>query len=104
MEAARARLELCPVDAEEVEGLKVDDVQAAAAIHQHLRESSVDDDGVDDERVDAGVTTLSGWSSRSKEMGVFDQWRYWGTAILAAKTSRCSLLRCLAVSYVEGPP
>ena len=40
-------------DAEEVEGLEVDDVQAATAVHQHLRESGVDDDGVDDEWVDA---------------------------------------------------
>jgi hypothetical protein len=36
MEASGAWLELCPVDAEEVEGLEVDDVQAVAAVHQHL--------------------------------------------------------------------
>jgi len=54
METARAWLELRPFDTEEVEGLEIDDVQAAAAIHQYLRESSVDDDGVDDEWVDAG--------------------------------------------------
>ena len=103
MESTGAWLELRPVDAEKVEGLEVDDVQAAAAVHQHLRESGVDDDGVDDERVDTRGDYLVG-SSRSKVMGVLDQLRYWGTAILAAKTSRRSLLRCLAVSYVEGPP
>jgi len=53
-------LELRPVDAEKVEGLEVDDVQAAAAVHQHLRESGVDDDGVDDERVDARGDYLVG--------------------------------------------
>ena len=60
MEAARAWLELRPFDAEEVEGLEVDDVQAAAAIHQHLRESGVDDDRVDDEWVDARGDYLVG--------------------------------------------
>jgi hypothetical protein len=36
MESTGAWLELRPVDTEEVEGLEVDDVEAAAAIHQHL--------------------------------------------------------------------
>jgi hypothetical protein len=35
---------------------------------------------------------------------VLDQLRYWGTAILAAKTSQHSLLRYLVVNCVEGPP
>ena len=48
MKAARAWLELRPFNVEEVEGLKVNDVQAAAAIHQYLGEPSVDDDGIDD--------------------------------------------------------
>ena len=34
MEAACARLELCSLDAEEVESLEVDDVEDATAIHQ----------------------------------------------------------------------
>ena len=54
MKAACAWLELRPFNAEEVKGLEVNDVQAAAAIHQYLRESSVDDDGIDDKRVNAG--------------------------------------------------
>jgi len=60
MEATGAWLELRPVDAEKVESLEVDDVQAAATIHQHLRESGVDDDGVGDERVDARGNYLVG--------------------------------------------
>jgi len=52
VESTGARLELRLVDAEEVEGLEVDDVEAAAAVHQYLGEPGVDDDGVDDERVD----------------------------------------------------
>jgi len=103
MESAGAWLELCPIDAEKVEGLEVDDIQAATAVHQHLRESGVDDDGVDDERVDARGDYLVGVVVSIEGDGVFDQLRYWGTAILAAKTSWRSLLCCLAVSCVEGP-
>ena len=33
VEAARARLELCSLDAQEIESLEVDDVEAVAAIH-----------------------------------------------------------------------
>jgi len=54
METTRAWLELRPLYAKKVEGLEVNDVQAIAAVHQYLRESSVDDDGVDDKSVDAG--------------------------------------------------
>ena len=36
MKDARAWLELCPFDTEEVKGLDIYDVQAAAAIHQYL--------------------------------------------------------------------
>ena len=50
-----------------------------------------------------GATTLSGWLLRSKVMGVLDQLRYYGTTIVAMKTSRRSLLRCHEVSCVEGP-
>jgi len=52
MEASRASLELCSFDPQEVESLEVIDVEAAAAVHQHLGESGVDDDGVDYEWVD----------------------------------------------------
>ena len=58
METVSARLELCSLDAKEVKGLEVDDVEAT--VHQHLRELGVDDDGVDDERVDAGSDNLVG--------------------------------------------
>ena len=54
MEAACARLKLHSLDAHEIEGLKVDDVEAAATVHQHLQKTSVDDVGVADEWVDTG--------------------------------------------------
>ena len=34
-----------------IEGVDVEDVEAAASIHQHLGEALIADDGVDDERV-----------------------------------------------------
>ena len=54
METAHAWLELRSFDAKEVEGLEVNDVQVAAAVHQDLREPGVDDDRVDDKQVDTG--------------------------------------------------
>jgi len=36
MKTAGAGSELCSLDAKEVKGLEVDDVEAAAAVHQHL--------------------------------------------------------------------
>src|SRR5688572_29294263 len=39
------------IDLQEPEGLGVDDVEAAASIHEDLGEPNVVDDGVDDERV-----------------------------------------------------
>ena len=38
-------------DAHGVEGVDVEDVEAAASVHQHLGEALLADDGVDDERV-----------------------------------------------------
>jgi hypothetical protein len=39
------------IDAQEPEGLSIDDVEAAAPVHQDLDEPDVADDGVGDERV-----------------------------------------------------
>jgi hypothetical protein len=39
------------IDPQEPKGLGVDDVEAAASIHEDLGEPSVADDGVDDKRV-----------------------------------------------------
>jgi hypothetical protein len=39
------------IDLQEPEGLGVDDVEAAAPVHEDLGEPGVADDGVDDERV-----------------------------------------------------
>ena len=104
MEAARAWLELRSFNAKEVKGLEVNDVQAAAAIPQYLRESSVDDDGVDDERVDAGsdhpdgmVVTVEGdGGARLVEvLGHRHPYRKDLTAFPLVLPCR---------SYIEGPP
>jgi hypothetical protein len=39
------------IDLQEPEGLGVDDVEAAASVHQDLGEPDIADDGVDNERV-----------------------------------------------------
>ena len=53
VEAARTGLELCSINSQEVEGLEVHDVEAAAVVHRYLGESSADDDRVNDEWIDA---------------------------------------------------
>jgi hypothetical protein len=49
------RRNACPdqgqIDSQEPEGLSVDDVEAAAPVHEDLGEPDVADDGVDNERV-----------------------------------------------------
>jgi hypothetical protein len=55
MEAPNARLELRPLDSQEVEGLGVDNVEAAATVHEHFSEARVGDDRIDDEWVDSRI-------------------------------------------------
>jgi hypothetical protein len=47
----RTGLDRGQIDLQEPEGLSVDDVEAAASVHEDLGEPGVADDGVDDERV-----------------------------------------------------
>jgi hypothetical protein len=51
MERRSARPDRGQIDPQEPEGLDVDDVEAAASIHEDLGEPDVADDGVDNERV-----------------------------------------------------
>jgi hypothetical protein len=55
MEAPATGLEVHPHDPQEVEGLGIDDVKAAAAIHEHLGEACVGDNGIDNKRVDPRI-------------------------------------------------
>jgi hypothetical protein len=50
----RAGLDRGQIDLQEPEGLGVDDVEAAASIHEDLGEPDVADDGIDNERVLSG--------------------------------------------------
>ena len=43
--------ELRPGDAYGIEGVDIENIEAAASVHQHLGEALLADDGVDDERV-----------------------------------------------------
>jgi hypothetical protein len=51
MKRRRACLDRGQIDPQESEGLGVDDVEAAASIHEDLGEPDVADDEVDDERI-----------------------------------------------------
>ena len=51
MEGRAHRSELRPGDAHGVEGVDVEDVEAAASVHQHLGEVLFVDNGVNDEQV-----------------------------------------------------
>jgi hypothetical protein len=55
MEAPDTGLEARPRDPQEVEGLGIDDVEAAAAIHEHLGEACVGDNGIDNKWVDPRI-------------------------------------------------
>jgi hypothetical protein len=55
MEAPNAGSKVRPLDSQKVERLGVDNVEAAAAIHEHLGEARVGNDGIDDEQVDSRI-------------------------------------------------
>jgi hypothetical protein len=45
-------LEAHSLDPQEVEGLSVDDIEAASAVHEYLGEACVGDDGINNKWVD----------------------------------------------------
>jgi hypothetical protein len=55
METPDAGLEVRSCDSQKVEGLGIDDVKTTAAIHEHLGEAGVGDDGIDDKWVDPRI-------------------------------------------------
>ena len=59
MEGRARRSELLSGDAHSIEGVDIEDVEAAASVHQHLGEVLLADDGINDDRV----------ASRSRDMG-----------------------------------
>ena len=59
MEGGARQVELRSGDAHGIEGVDVEDVEAAASVHQHLSEALIIDDGIDNERV----------VSRSRDVG-----------------------------------
>ena len=60
MEGRARRSEFRPGDAHGIEGVDVEDVEAAASVYQHLGEVLLMDDGVDDEWV-ASQSSDVGW-------------------------------------------
>jgi hypothetical protein len=69
----------CPdrgqIDLQEPEGLSVDDVEAAAPVHEDLGEPSIADDRIDNERVPSSARHAVGVVAWSKVMGLSDQSR-----------------------------
>jgi hypothetical protein len=63
------------IDLQEPKGLGIDDVEAAASVHEDLGEPSVADDRVDKSGYLPGLGTQLGWSPWSKVMGLSDQSR-----------------------------
>jgi hypothetical protein len=55
MEAPDAGSKVRPLNPQKVEGTGVDDVEAAAPVHEYFSEAHVGDDGIDDERVDSRI-------------------------------------------------
>jgi hypothetical protein len=53
-------LEARPLDPQEVEGLSIDDVKAATAIHEHLGEAFVGDDGIYNKWIDPWIGNVVG--------------------------------------------
>jgi hypothetical protein len=71
----RTGLDRGQIDLQEPEGLGVDDVEAAASVHEDLGELDVADDGVDNERVLSWARQAVGVVAWSKVMGLSDQSR-----------------------------
>ena len=65
----------CPdrgqIDPQEPEGLGVDDVEAAASVHEDLGEPDIADDGVDNERIFPqarhAVARITNWITRKRK-------------------------------------
>jgi hypothetical protein len=55
MEALDAGSEVRPCDSQKVEGLGIDDVKTTAAIHEHLGDACIGDDGIDNKWVDPRI-------------------------------------------------
>jgi hypothetical protein len=55
MEAPDTGSEVRPRDSQKVEGLGIDDVKTTAAIHEHLGEACVGDDGINNKWVDPRI-------------------------------------------------
>jgi hypothetical protein len=55
MKAPDAGSVLRPPDSRKVEGLGIDNVEAATTVHEHFSEACVGNDGIDDERIDSRV-------------------------------------------------
>jgi hypothetical protein len=75
MKRRRAGPDRGQIDLQEPEGLGVDDVEAAASVHEDLGKPDVAGDGATTSGYFPGLGMRSGWSPWSKVMGLSDQSR-----------------------------
>jgi hypothetical protein len=104
MEAPDAGSEVRSGDSQKVEGLGIDDVKTTAAIHEHLGEACVGDDGIDDKRVDPKIGDVVWVVITVESDGHLRLVEEEGVVSCTEKTSRRSCLRCRVERRVEGPP
>jgi hypothetical protein len=81
----------------------VDDVEAAAPVHEYFSEACVGDDGIDDERVDSRIGDVVWMFITVESDGHVEPIKEEGVAKRTKKTSRCSRLHWRAERRVEGP-
>jgi hypothetical protein len=60
MEAPDAGLKARSLDPQKIEGLGIDDVEAASAVHEHLGEACVGDDRINNKWVDSRTRDMVG--------------------------------------------
>jgi hypothetical protein len=84
--------------------VRIEDVEAAASVHQHLGEPSVADDRVDERRILARVGDAVRMILAAEVMASSDQSRKEGGAFSVARTSCRSRLRWLLDMSMVAPP
>jgi hypothetical protein len=89
-------LEARPLDPQEVEGLSINDVEAATTVHEYFGEACVGDDGINNKRVDSRIGDVVGMVITVESDGYLGPVKEVG--------DRRSRLRWRVERRVEGPP
>jgi hypothetical protein len=104
MERRRARPQLVQPNPHQPQGVRIQDVEAVASVHQHLREPRVADDWIDNQREVAWVGDAVRVILTAKSDGVPRPFKEGGGSLFAARTSCLSRLRWILDMSTAGPP